>query len=181
MWNAVEDGILFLVWYEYINILTTFRISRPKVFCEKGVLRNFTKFTGKHRLQSFFFNKVATLFKKPVTLLKERLWHRRFLCCFHRWLLLHFYRLFKRWSFPLRISQVNMTEPALNGHIYLNNTAFSCRFVEIYDHSVEIWTHLLKNFNRWIHFLCSAMVWYFFHGMNVSIYWWQYYSKSGYR
>ena len=26
---------------------------------KKGALRNFTKFTGKHRLQSLFFNKVA--------------------------------------------------------------------------------------------------------------------------
>ena len=28
---------------------------------QKGVLRNFTKFTGKHLCQSFFFNKVAGL------------------------------------------------------------------------------------------------------------------------
>ena len=33
--------------------------SRPEVFCKKGVLRNFAKFTGKHLWQSFFFNKVA--------------------------------------------------------------------------------------------------------------------------
>ena len=31
------------------------RSSRPKVFCKKGVLRNFTKFTGKHLCQSLFF------------------------------------------------------------------------------------------------------------------------------
>ena len=35
------------------------RSSRPEVFCKKGVLRNFTKFTGKHLCQSLFFNKVA--------------------------------------------------------------------------------------------------------------------------
>ena len=29
-----------------------------EVFCKKGVLRNFAKFTGKHRYQSFFFDKV---------------------------------------------------------------------------------------------------------------------------
>ena len=34
-----------------------FRSSRLKVFCKKGVLRNFTKFTGKHLCQSIFFNK----------------------------------------------------------------------------------------------------------------------------
>ena len=49
------------------------RSSRPEVFCEKVVLRNFTKFTGKHLWQSLFFNKVARL--RPVTLLKKRLWH----------------------------------------------------------------------------------------------------------
>ena len=44
-----------------------FRSSRPEVFCKKGVLRNFAKFTGKHLCQSLFFNK--------NTLLKKRLWH----------------------------------------------------------------------------------------------------------
>ena len=32
------------------------RSSRPKVFCKKGVLRNFLKFTGKQLRQSLFFN-----------------------------------------------------------------------------------------------------------------------------
>ena len=40
-------------------ICSIFRSSRPEVFCKKGVLRNFTKFTGKHLCQSLFFNKVA--------------------------------------------------------------------------------------------------------------------------
>ena len=52
------------------------RSSRPKVFCKKGVLRNFTKFTGKHLCQSLFFKKVAGL--RPATLLKKRLWHSWF-------------------------------------------------------------------------------------------------------
>ena len=26
----------------------TYRSSRPEVFCKKGVLKNFAKFTGKH-------------------------------------------------------------------------------------------------------------------------------------
>ena len=46
-----------------------FRSSRPEVFCKKGVLKNFTKFTGKHLCKSPFFN---------ITLLKKRLWHRCF-------------------------------------------------------------------------------------------------------
>ena len=39
--------------------LSMVRSSRPDVFCEKGVLRNFAKFPGKHLCQSVFFNKVA--------------------------------------------------------------------------------------------------------------------------
>ena len=37
------------------------RSSRPEVFCKKGVLRNFAKFTGKHSAQVSVFNKVAGL------------------------------------------------------------------------------------------------------------------------
>ena len=36
---------------------------------KKDVLKNFTKFTGKHRCESLFFNKVAGL--SPITLLKK--------------------------------------------------------------------------------------------------------------
>ena len=41
------------------------RSSRPEVLCQKGVLRNFTKFTGKHLCQSLYFNKVAGFKKRP--------------------------------------------------------------------------------------------------------------------
>ena len=36
-----------------------FRSSHPEVFCSKGVLKHFAKFTGKHLCQSVVFNKVA--------------------------------------------------------------------------------------------------------------------------
>ena len=48
----------------------------PEVFCKNGVLRNFSKFTGKHPCQSLFLNKVAGL--TPAHLSKKRLWHRCF-------------------------------------------------------------------------------------------------------
>ena len=44
--------------------------------CEKGVLRNFTKFTGKHLCQGLFFNKLRDL--RSATLLKKNLWLRCF-------------------------------------------------------------------------------------------------------
>ena len=63
--------------------LKTYRSSRPEVFCKKGVLENFAKFTGKHLCHSLFF-KVAGI--RPATLLKKRLWHRRFLVNFAKFL-----------------------------------------------------------------------------------------------
>ena len=44
--------------------------SRPEVFCKKSILKNFTKFTGKHLCQSLFVNKVAGL--RYAALLKQR-------------------------------------------------------------------------------------------------------------
>ena len=35
------------------------RSSCSEMFCKKGVLRNFAKFTGKHKCQILFFNKVV--------------------------------------------------------------------------------------------------------------------------
>ena len=46
------------------------------MFCKKGFLRKFAKFTGKHLRQSLFFNKVAGL--RPATLLKKRFWRTCF-------------------------------------------------------------------------------------------------------
>ena len=47
------------------------RSSHPEVFCKKGVLRNFAKFTEKHLCQRLFFNKVVSL---PVSFLTKKLW-----------------------------------------------------------------------------------------------------------
>ena len=60
------------------------------MFCKKGVLRNFKKFTGKHLCQSLFFNKVAGL--RPSTLLNKRLWHRCFPMNFVKSLRTPFYK-----------------------------------------------------------------------------------------
>ena len=52
------------------------RSSRPEVFGKKGVIKNFTKFTGKHLCESLFLNEVAAL--RPATLFKKKIWHRCF-------------------------------------------------------------------------------------------------------
>ena len=45
------------------------------MFCKKGVLKNFAKFTGKHLCKSLFLIKLPAA---PATLFKKRLWHRYF-------------------------------------------------------------------------------------------------------
>ena len=52
------------------------RSNHLEVFCEKGVLKNFTELTREYLCQSLFFNKVACL--RPLTLFKKRLWGRCF-------------------------------------------------------------------------------------------------------
>ena len=56
-------AILSCVKPSDFRFATWLRSSHQEVFCEKGVLRNFTKFTGKHLCQSLFFNKVEGLFR----------------------------------------------------------------------------------------------------------------------
>ena len=51
------------------NKVLDFLKQSPEVLYKKGVLRNFTKFTGKHLCQSLLFNRVAGL--KPATLVKK--------------------------------------------------------------------------------------------------------------
>ena len=62
----------YLTQNQVMAKLTNFRSSRREVFCKKGVLRNFTKFIGKHLYQSLSFNKVAgqSLFIKKETLVQ---------------------------------------------------------------------------------------------------------------
>ena len=53
--------------------IASYKSSPPKLFCKKGVFKNFTHFTRKHPCQSLFVNKKSSSF-----LLKKRLWHRCF-------------------------------------------------------------------------------------------------------
>ena len=42
------------------------------MFCKRGVLRNFTKFTGKHLCQSLFLSKVAGLRPQACSFIKKK-------------------------------------------------------------------------------------------------------------
>ena len=60
----------------------------PRCSVKKGVLRNLTKFTGKHLCQGLFLNKGASL--RPATLLKRGLWQRCFPVNFAKFLRIPF-------------------------------------------------------------------------------------------
>ena len=70
-----------------MDLAKSIRSSHRRCSVKNGVVRNFSKFTGKHSCQSLFFNKVAGL--RPSTWLKKSLWHRCFL-----WILRNFYKYF---------------------------------------------------------------------------------------
>ena len=57
--NSKEDFTVLYKVKDWNILKMTARSSCPDVFCEKGVLRNFAKFTGKRLHQSLFFKKVA--------------------------------------------------------------------------------------------------------------------------
>ena len=67
--QATTFSLLKLIFYTKnkkagINVTIFVRYylsSRPKVFCKKGVLRNFSKFAENHLSWSVFFNKIAGL------------------------------------------------------------------------------------------------------------------------
>ena len=98
--HSVEDIIDEFKHY----ILLIFSSSHRRCSVRKGVLRNFSKFTGKQLYQSLYFDKVAGL--EPATLIKWRLLHRCFPVNFTKFLrtpflqntcgrlLLHFNTLF---------------------------------------------------------------------------------------
>ena len=58
----------------YVRLIYVLRLRW--VFCKKGVLGNFVKFTRKHLCQSLFLNKVVDL--RTTTLVKKKPWNRCF-------------------------------------------------------------------------------------------------------
>ena len=82
MWSSLLNcPYTELFWSAFFPHFPTFpipifRSSHQRCSVRQGVLRNFTKFTGKHLCQSLFFNKVAGV--RPAFLLKKKLWNRCF-------------------------------------------------------------------------------------------------------
>ena len=72
--GSAAKTLIPLCLHMLLVFFNRYRSSRPEVFCKKGVLRNFAKFTGKHLRQSLFFNQVAS----ACNFIKKRLWRRCF-------------------------------------------------------------------------------------------------------
>ena len=51
-----RNSLLQMHHKNWLTEVTRYRSSRPEVFCNKGVLRNFSKFTGKRLCQSLFLS-----------------------------------------------------------------------------------------------------------------------------
>ena len=66
----VMVSLNFLIYHLFAISQGKFRTSHLSCSIKKCVPKNSAKFTGKHRCQNVFFNKVAGL---PATLLKKRL------------------------------------------------------------------------------------------------------------
>ena len=73
-----------------------YRSSHQRCSIKKGVLRNFTKFMGKHLCQSL----IKLLASRPATLFKKRLWHRCFPVNFVKFLRTSVLRNTSRRLFP---------------------------------------------------------------------------------
>ena len=80
---------------QFQSVLPQFRSSHQRCSMQKGVLRNFAKFTEKYLCQSLLFNKVAGL--RLPTLLKKRVWHSCFPVNFVKVLRTAFFTKHLRW------------------------------------------------------------------------------------
>ena len=103
-----------------------------KVFCKKGVLKNFSKFLAKRLRWSLFFNKFAG--PQPATLLKKNHRHRKT----HRMIVSTVSKLFiKRPNFTLNLNSLDVTSLFLYLLEKSKNLWFSDTFREYRKRPVE--------------------------------------------
>ena len=121
------------------NNTSLYRSSHQRCSMKKGVLRNFTKFPGKHLCQSLFFNKVAGL--RPATLLKRRLWYRCFPVNFVKFLRTRF---LQNTSGPLLL--FIFIDLLLQQHFHFTSFAFLCSLLSTRN-KIHFWLQSNKFFN----------------------------------
>ena len=66
----LSNGATHYYYRKNLSKKKTVRSSRPEVFCEKGFIRNFAKFTGNYLFQSLFFNKSELIKANSSELIK---------------------------------------------------------------------------------------------------------------
>ena len=64
--NWISSLIILLIKRLFGNVSS----SRPEVFCKKGTLKNFAKFTGKRLCWSLFYNNIAGLSPEACNFIK---------------------------------------------------------------------------------------------------------------
>ena len=102
-------------------MLQKYRSSRLEVFCRKGGLRNFEKFTGKHLCQSLRFNKVAG--PRTVTLLKRRFQYECFPVNFSKFLKTRSITEHLRWLLlKTPVNQLIFREELVDLQLYYSRT-----------------------------------------------------------
>ena len=77
------------MWYHELKVEALYRSSRPEVFCKKGVLKIYVKFTGKHLCQSPF---LTNLQASVCNFIKTEILTQVFSCEFYKILKSTFYR-----------------------------------------------------------------------------------------
>ena len=91
MISFTYDSLVDFIGGKGLETLTKGRSSHQKCSMKKDVLKNFTKFTGKHLCQSLFLNR--------ENLLKKGLWHRCFPVSFAKFLGTPFFTEHLQWLF----------------------------------------------------------------------------------
>ena len=124
------------------------RISRSsfsEVFCKRGVLKCFEKFTGKNLCWSLFFDKAAG--HQPALLLKKRLQHSYFPVTFEKFLRTPFFR-----TNPVAASELIRSDTRSS-----SNYSFFRKSFLIYNRPYERKTCCIADF-VWRILLCSCSI-----------------------
>ena len=88
MWSIFIFSLIFITINHTISLKQThFRSSHQRCSIKKGVLKNFSKFTGKHLCWRLFFNKVAGLQHRCFSVNFAKFLRTPFFTEHFRWLL----------------------------------------------------------------------------------------------
>ena len=155
----IPKNINFIYW-NLLDIL--FRSIHPKMSCEKSVLKNFTKFTGKNMCRSLLFNKIACI--RLATFLKKRLWHSCLFFC-------SFLEIFKNSLFyktprlAASVFYLNQFKP----YVKVKCMGICCVYPA--DFSTKNLVTLIKipeNFNKITKAISVAILWSFNHALVLN-------------